>query len=82
MDKKKTHFIGTKIRFIAHKGMCWSARMDDGKVGKIISKTSYNVRIFLPDSVKGRNRGFWNTEWKNIEPLLRKNQQLLFSFMD
>lgn len=78
----KIYPIGTKIKFISHKEMCLQAQQDDGKIGEIISKTSYSVRIFLPDSVKGHNCGFWNTEWKNIKPLIQKNQQLLFSFME
>ena len=82
MDDKK-YPVGTPIVFIAHKSMCTQAQQDDGKRGKIVGETSYGkVKIFLPNSVKNYgNEITWVTAWKNIKPLLQKNQQLLFSFM-
>lgn len=79
----KKYPIGTKIRFIANEDMCYQAKKDDGKVGKVVGETPYGtVQIFLPDSVKGYNaRCTWNTKWENIKPLALKNQQLLFAFM-
>jgi len=79
----KKYPIGTKVVFIANKNMCYEAQQDDGKIGKVVKDNSYGLaRIFLPDSVKGRNAGFWNTKWKNIKPVIVKGQQLLFSFME
>lgn len=81
MESKK-YPIGTKVVFIANESMCYQARQDDGKIGEVIGEVFGNVRIFLSDSVKGHGCGYWNTEWKNIKPLVVKGQQLLFAFME
>ncbi len=81
VDKK--YPIGTRIRFIANESMCHEAKQDDGKIGVVVvGTTSYQIRIFLPDSVKSSTGGYWSTGRENIKPLAIKGQQLLFSFMD
>ena len=83
MTNNKTYPIGTKIVFIAHKGMCSAALQDDGKKGEVIGETSYGEAIILLySSAKNYGKkGEWNTSWSNIKPVIKKNQQLLFSFM-
>ncbi len=82
MEAKK-YPIGTAVIFIASKDMCSEARQDDGKIGKIVGKSwSGRAQVYLPNSVKiyGKYKT-WCTNWKNVKPVLIKNQQLLFDFM-
>lgn len=80
----KKYPIGTKVVFMANADMCYDARQDDGKIGKIIGEGALGSAIvFLPDSVKTYGRKCtWFVRWENVKPILVKNQQLLFSFMD
>ena len=79
----KEYPIGTKIVFIGNRNMCYEAKQDGGKVGKIVGR-SYggNAIVFLPDSVKswGKEKT-WHTSWKNIKLLIVKGEQLEFAFM-
>jgi len=80
----KKYPVGTQVVFIANPDMCYEARQDDGKVGEIVGESSLtNAIVFLPDSVKtcGKPKT-WYTRWENVKPLVRKNQQLLFAFME
>lgn len=78
----KKYPIGTTVIFMAKKDMCSQAQQDDGKVGEVIESDPWGVRIFLLESVKGKGCGYWHTSWENIRPVVKKNQQLLFSFME
>lgn len=80
----KKYPIGTAVIFIANEDMCYQAKQDDGKRGRVIGETSDGkAMICLPDSVKKWGTEYtWNTNWDNIKPLLTKNQQLLFAFMN
>ena len=80
----KKYPIGTKVVFIANADMCYEARQDGGKIGKIVGEGAIDSAVvYLPDSVKnwGRHKT-WYTNWKNVKPLVKKNEQLLFAFMD
>lgn len=79
----KKYSIGTRVVFMAHADMCYEAQQDNGKVGEVMGESSTgDAMVFLPDSVKnyGKKRT-WYTNWKNVKPVLVKNQQLLFEFM-
>lgn len=80
MDDRK-YPIGTKIIYKPNTTSVNSeARKDIGKQGTVIANLGNQVKIHLPTSEK-RNKT-WQTSWKNIKPILVKNQQLLFSFME
>ena len=74
--------IGTRIKY---KG---SAKQDVGKEGKIVGwETDSIVRIVIPDSFValdcyGDPLHCWTTYITDVEILARKNEQLLFEFMN
>ena len=75
--------IGSRIRYVPNTNdVNDMARKDIGKQGTVIeySNLNYMVKIHLPTSEKRSKT--WRTLWKNIKPVIKKNQQLLFSFMD
>lgn len=80
-EYRKKYPIGTKIKFIG------SVCADVGKLGSIVGidiRDSFPI-IYLPKSIsqfpyKG-GKCSWFCGWDEIEPLMEKNQQLLFSFM-
>ena len=74
--------IGAAIRYTPDAyDVCSKACKDIGKQGTVIAYLGYNqVQIHLPTSEKRSKT--WRTLWKNITPVIKKNQQLLFSFMD
>ncbi len=77
--------IGTKIRFIGP--YFWADYDDIGKLGTIVNFHHDFPIIFLPKSTHvssfstSKIPASWETGWDCLEILLRKNQQLLFSFM-
>ena len=76
--------IGAAIRYTPDANdVCSTACKDIGKQGTVIKHLSgpgSQVRIHLPTSEKQSRT--WGTLWKNITPVIKKNQQLLFSFME
>ena len=74
--------IGTRIRY---KG---SAKEDVGKEGKIVGWESDDViRIVVPGSILALDiyddsSHSWTTYITDVEVLARKNEQLLFNFMN
>ena len=73
--------IGTKIRYVPNVDNVNSeARKDIGKQGTVADHLYHQVIIHLPKSEKYSKT--WRTLWKNIVLIPKKNQQLLFSFMD
>lgn len=67
---------GTKIKYVGHCLRC------KGKIGKVVSVRENGYYITLPGSfcrVAGSNKKFICT-WSEIEPVLVKNEQLLFEF--
>jgi hypothetical protein len=85
MADKEKYPIGTRVIFIANKNMCYEAKQDDGKIGKIVGESAFtgNAQVFIPDSAKsyGKHKT-WYTNWANIKPLRIKGEQLEFEFMD
>ena len=83
----KTYPIGTKIRFL---NKC----LDTGLTGTIVGVSpSGKPDIFLPMAKKHVEDNYyptlsngvkftWHCRWEEIEPLVVKGQQLLFSFME
>lgn len=75
--------IGVEIRYMPNANSVKAeACKDIGKQGTVIKhlkNRSREVQIYLPTSSKMSKT--WNTCWKNIKPIIKKNQQLLFSFM-
>ena len=78
MDKKKTYPIGTKIKYI---GYCKACK---DKVGKVVGISEQTCWVVLPQSTCSAARGGRKVmcNWSDIIPIIVKNQQLLFSFMD
>ncbi len=73
--------IGAKIKYVPNAcNVTFSARKDIGKQGTVIGHFGCQVKIHLPTSEKPSKT--WRTLWKSITPVIKKNQQLLFSFMD
>ncbi len=74
----KVYPIGTKIKYI---GNC--ARCKD-KMGTIVGVNERTCIITLPLSTCGvfHYNGEMTCSWCAIEPVLVKNQQLLFAFME
>ena len=76
--------IGAAIRYTPDANdVCSTACKDIGKQGTVIKHLSglgSQVTIHLPTSEKRSKT--WRTLWKNITPAIKKNQQLLFSFME
>ena len=76
--------IGAAIRYTPDANdVCSTACKDIGKQGTVIKHSSGSgsqVTIHLPGSEKYSKT--WRTFWKNITPVIKKNQQLLFSFME
>ena len=86
--RAKKYPIGTKIRFL-------HSYIDTNKEGVIVGTSNDNrgLDIFLPTADKHIVDGYyptlsdgtkftWHCRWDEIEPLVIKNQQLLFSFME
>jgi hypothetical protein len=79
-DKK--YPIGTKIRFLS--GCCEKGRGKEGEIVKIAK--GYPV-ILIPECTclsefsTRKCPASVQTGWWNIEKIVQKNQQLLFSFM-
>lgn len=69
--------VGTSIRYI---GRCKKCK---GKTGKIVKVTEYHPYIVLPQSNCSTmiDCGEVACNWENIELLVKKNQQLVFSFI-
>lgn len=73
--------IGTAIRYTPNTCyVCSTACKDIGKQGTVIEYLGCQVKIHLPTSEKRSKT--WRTLWKNITPVIKKNQQLLFAFME
>ena len=73
--------IGTAIKYTPNAdNVCSKACEDIGKQGTVIGHFGCQVKIHLPTSEKQSKT--WRTLWKSITPVIKKNQQLLFSFMD
>ena len=73
----KKYPIGTKIRY---NGYCYLCK---DKIGKVVGGTKYICYLSLPESgcnIKHNQR--IPCSWDSIELLVKKNQQLLFSFME
>ena len=77
MSNKK-YPIGTKIKYI---GSCEGCK---NKIGEIIEACENTCYVILPKSTCSmmENTGKVICSWSDIVPMLIKNQQLLFSFMD
>jgi hypothetical protein len=85
-DYKRKYPIGTKIRF-THK------RLDTNKEGVIVGfNRGDDPQIYLPKADKHVKTGYyptrsdgtkftWTCDWRDIEPLRIKGQQLVFAFM-
>ena len=72
--------IGAEIRYTPIEDVNRDACKDIGNQGTVVEHDGNRVRIYLPTSAKWSKT--WRTQWKNITPVIKKNQQLLFSFMD
>ena len=77
---KHKYPIGIKIKFI-------HPDLDTGLAGTFVGCMSGYPLVFLPKSptkpaVRNGFKYTWMCEYKDFEVLVRKNQQLLFSFMD
>ena len=84
----KTYPIGTKIKYIGTYNCDFGGENLTGMVGKIVGIVKNFPLVYLPEakfkssfSTKERPATV-QTSWCRIEKLARKNQQLLFSFMD
>jgi len=78
----KNYPVGTMIKFISDYKDC------KGKMGKIIGIINGAPLIYLPESscvscfsIKERPATV-QCSWRDIEPTLFKNQQMLFDFMN
>ena len=75
--------IGSRIIYAPNvNNVCSQASKDIGKQGTVIkhlSGSGSQVIIHLPESEKHSKT--WRTLWENIIPAIKKNEQLLFSFM-
>ena len=83
---KKVYPVGTKIRYKRHSGFC--SEELHGMTGKVIAVVGGFPLIYLPKanfvseySTKERPATV-QTNWDAIEPLVVKNQQLEFAFME
>ncbi len=74
----KPYPVGTAIKYI---GFCVKCR---GKTGKIIGVGELNCWVVLPQSTCGifTTQGKALVPWSDVELLTKKNEQLLFSFME
>lgn len=75
----KTYPIGTKIKYIGYCRKC------DGKIGKVIKGYAHTCKITLPQSTctsAVNMGGKIICSWSDVELAVRKNEQLLFSFME
>ena len=76
--------IGAEIRYVPNvNDVNVRARRDIGKQGTVIGYgndwNKRTVTIHLPTSLKATK--VWNTCWKHIKLVRKKNEQLLFNFM-
>ncbi len=86
----KKYPIGTKIRFIGDSKRKPNEFMyeDDGLTGKIVGIEQGYPLIFLPESEyisvfsTKKRPATVQCDWYQIEPLVVKGEQLLFSFME
>ena len=73
----KKYPIGTKIKYI---GFCEKC---GGNTGEIIKVYERSCRITLPHShCLSAKTGSIVCNWSDIELLIKKNEQLLFGFME
>ena len=73
----KKYPVGTKIRYIGYCKKC------KGNTGEVVREYELSCRITLPHSrCNGVMNGTIVCSWRDIELLVKKNQQLLFSFME
>lgn len=78
----KKYPTGTKIRFIGSYFDC------AGKVGRVVGIVNKSPLIYLPESEcvscfsTGRVPATVQCNWYDIELLVEKGEQLLFSFME
>ena len=74
----KTYPIGTKIKYI---GYCRECK---DEIGKVVDIWSNVCSIILPQSPCGAAgpRKRLTCAWSDIIPVVVKNQQLLFAFME
>jgi len=74
----KTYPIGTKIKYIGYCKKC------KDKIGKIVEMRKNTCYITLPKSTCSamRDTGKVMCNWSDVELAVRKNEQLLFSFME
>ena len=80
--------IGTKIRYIGTYNFDFFGEPLTGMVGRVVDFIQFYPLVYLPGakfksvySTKERPATV-QTSWNRIEKLVRKNQQLLFSFME
>ena len=87
-EYKEKYPTGTKVKYIGYSNQNSEIAKDVGKVGKIVGTHWNNPIIFLPESKHISNYSTeqmpasWETGWDYLEILPRKNEQLLFAFMD
>ena len=74
----KTYPIGTKIRYT---GYCKACK---NKIGEIVEIRRNTYYITLPKSTCSamKNMGKLMCNWSDVELAVRKNEQLLFAFME
>lgn len=85
-ERKEKYPVGTKIKYIG--SSVWDDTGDKGKIGTIVNFHHEFPIIFLPESNHVSSfstpeiPASWETGWDSIEVLPKKNQQLLFAFME
>lgn len=75
----KTYPIGTKVKYIGYCGEC------KDKIGKVVEVYVSTCTITLPQSTcitALHGGGEIRVPWSEIIPVVVKNQQLLFDFME
>ena len=74
----KTYPIGTKIKYIGYCKKC------KDKTGKVVDIWDNGCHVILPQSLCSaagpENR--LTCTWSDIVPMIKKNEQLLFAFME
>lgn len=76
MDYKK-YPVGTPIKYIGYCNKC------KGNTGKIVEVRKLSCFITLPHSrCISASYGLLECNWSDVEPLLKKGEQLEFSFME
>ena len=87
-ERRKKYPIGTRIKYIEPDPTSQAAK-DIGKIGRIVGYHDGDWPvIFLPESehISRLSTSLvpasWAMGWESIEILSKKNQQLLFAFME